>query len=144
VRSLTQEFLSHMLHTWPLHILHAQLHTIQAALQAGLVDVDASTRLKARSTFWAFSGHFYEEADTLLGWVVRCPLSVISESRECVSTRRAQVRKEYADMHRARARRRGTRQARTEHNSSITDSVMTWSSMSMQVKLLMIVKVCTI
>jgi len=132
VRSLTQEFLSHMLHTWPLHILHAQLHTIQAALQAGLVDVDASTRLKARSTFWAFSGHFYEEADTLLGWVVRCPLSVISESSECVSARRAQVRKEYADMHRARARRRGTRQARTEHNSSITDSVMTWSSMSMQ------------
>merc|ERR1712013_708258 len=132
VRSLTQEFLSHMLHTWPLHILHAQLHTIQAALQAGLVDVDASTRLKARSTFWAFSGHFYEEADTLLGWVVRCPVGVISEISECVSARRAQVRKEYADMHRARARRRGTRQARTEHNSSITDSVMTWSSMSMQ------------
>ena len=139
MRSLTQEFLSHMLHTWPLHILHAQLHTIQAALQAGLVDVDASTRLKARSTFWAFSGHFYEEANTLLGWVVRCPLGVISESSECVSARRAQVRKEYADMHRARARRRGTRQARTEHSSSITDSVMTWSSMSMQVRLLMIV-----
>ena len=139
MRSLTQEFLSHMLHTWPLHILHAQLRTIQAALQAGLVDVDASTRLKARSTFWAFSGHFYEEADTLLGWVVRCPLGVISESSECVSARRAQVRKEYADMHRARARRRGTRQARTEHNSSITDSVMTWSSMSMQVRLVMIV-----
>ena len=66
VRCNTQEFLSQVLHIWPLHILNEQLETLTDALKTGLVDDDADTRLQARNTYWAFTGHFSVEADSLL------------------------------------------------------------------------------
>ena len=69
VRCNTQEFLSQILHTWPLHILDDHLETIQKALKAGLVDTDPDTRLKARNAYWAFADRFSVEADCLLNFL---------------------------------------------------------------------------
>ena len=75
----------------------------------GLVDDDATTRMKARNAYWAFSGHFVVEADILLHHV----LSLRSGShRSNINTdsfpaRRAQTRKEYAEMDRSRAQKIG-------------------------------------
>ena len=69
VRCNTPEFLSQILHTWPLHILDDHLETLQKALKTGLVDTDPDTRLKARNAYWAFADRFSVEADCLLSFL---------------------------------------------------------------------------
>jgi hypothetical protein len=92
-----------------LHILYGQKETLQDALITGLVDDDASTRMKARNAFWAFSEHFFVEADILLSHVLS--LKSVSHrfniTKDSLPARRAQTRKEYAEMNRSRARKIG-------------------------------------
>jgi len=70
IRRVTQEFLSQILHTWPLHILHRKVNLLKEAIRAGLLDNDAGVRRRARNSFWAFSIHFFVESDQLLHEVV--------------------------------------------------------------------------
>ena len=109
VRIITQEFLSHILHVWPLHILYVQIETLQDALIAGLVDDDATTRMNARNAFWAFSEHFFVEADILLSHVLSLTSLChrFNITKDFSPARRAQTRKEYAEMNRSRARKIG-------------------------------------